>query len=148
VHHLLARAGRPGYPNASQGAEDAADAFADSALDHLTQWWIRWRLPGDCRSDHTHRILAVAEDGGLVFDDGLPNDPDLSAGPGLRTVRFFWTAVSDHPGWMVLGAARDEATFWASTADSDEVFRLDRPAHFVSAYFLTDSDGSGDLRTA
>jgi hypothetical protein len=49
---------------------------------------------------------------------------------------------------MVLGAARDETTFWASTADSDEAFPLDRPAQLVSAYFLTDSDSSGDLRTA
>ena len=145
VHYLLARAARPSYPNADAGAEDAADAFAASALDHLTGWWARWRLPVDCRSEHAHRI--IGETSHVVFDDGLTDDPDLEAGQGLRTVDV-WMATGDYPGFMVIGAARDQAAFWVGVAEDDDLdrVRLDRPARLVSAYFLTDLDGSGDLR--
>jgi hypothetical protein len=145
VHHLLVRAARPSYPNADVGAEDAADAFASSALDHLTEWWLRWWLPADCRSEHANRI--IGETSHLVFDERLADDPDLWAGPGLRKVGV-WAATGDRSGWLVLGAAGDEAAFWAAIAEDEDLdgVRLDRPATFVPAYFLTDLDGSGDLR--
>jgi hypothetical protein len=147
VHHLLARAGRPGAPGADAGAEDAADAFAASALDHLTAWWRRWLLPRDCRQEHAHRV--VGETSQVVVDDGLAGDPDLWSGPGLRTVEV-WVAAGGHAGWVVLGAARDEAAFWAAVAGDGDLAgeRLDRPARLLVAYLLTDGDGAGDLRDA
>jgi len=144
VHHLLARAGRPSAPGADAGAEDAADAFAESALDHLTGWWLRWRLPADCRAEHATTILG--ETSALVLDDGLADDPDLWDGPGLRTVAV-WVATGDDPAAVALGAARDEAAFWAGVAVGDlSRLRLHRPAVLLPAYLLTDLDGSGDLR--
>ena len=145
IHHLLVRAAQPSYPNHDAGAEDAAQAFASSALDHLTEWWVRWRLPVDCRSDHSHRIIGETSD--LVFDEGLADDPDLWAGLGLRMVDV-WTVTGARAGWMVLGAARNEAAFWAGVAEADHLdrVRLDTPARLVSAYFITELDGAGDLR--
>jgi hypothetical protein len=83
----------------------------------------------------------------LDHPERLADDPDLWAGPGLRKVGV-WAATSDRAGWLVLGAASDEATFWTAIAEDEDLdgVRLDRPATFVPAYFLTDLDGSGDLR--
>jgi hypothetical protein len=145
AHYVLARAARPSYAGADAGAEDAADAFASSALDHLTGWWARWRLPLDCRAEHA--LATVGETSSLVYDDGMEADPDLWDGPGLREVHV-WTATGDRAGWIVVGAARDEAAFWAGVAEDRDLdgMRLRRPAQRLAAYLLTDLDGSGDLR--
>ena len=75
-HDALLRAGRPSYPNADQGAADAAEAFADSALEHLRGWFESWRLPSLCPGHH-----ALAAD--KVFEE-LSDDAAL--GPGFRWI--------------------------------------------------------------
>jgi hypothetical protein len=120
-------------------------AFADSALDHLSGWWLRWRLPLDCRSAHSTTV--IGETSQIVFDEGLADDPELWAGPGLRRVEV-WVTSGEHANSLVLGAARDETAFWAAVAEDHDLdaARLDRPARLLPTYFLTDLDGSGDLR--
>jgi len=88
AHELLLQAGRPSAPNADQGALDAADAFADLALDHLQAWFEGWRLPRLCESEHHPTLIGRAEETGLVD------------GPGFRWVEV-WRAVSDG-GWMTV----------------------------------------------
>jgi hypothetical protein len=146
VHTLVARAAQPGYPNADAGAEDAAHAFASSALDHLTTWWARWLLPVTCRSEHTGSV--IAETCQVVFDGSLADDLDLRTAEGLRDVDV-WVATGERAGRVVLGVARDEAAFWAAV-DDDHAGRVEprRPARLLHAYLVTDLDGSGDLRDA
>ncbi len=57
-HHLLLQVTRPSYPNADAGAEDAAYAFQESALDHLRDWFEAWVLPRVCdRPPHDREAL-------------------------------------------------------------------------------------------
>ena len=77
VHHVLLRAGRPSYPNADQGAEDAADAFAESAMAHLRGWFERWRLPRLCPAEHE-----VSREGFWPADEQW----EELEGPGFRWV--------------------------------------------------------------
>jgi hypothetical protein len=138
-HHLLARAGRPSYPNHDAAAEQAADAFASSALDHLTGWWTRWLLPTQCSGSHEY--VTVGETSYVAADDG----PDLWDGPGLREVDlYFATAERDI---LVIGAADDESVFWLGVGDEPdlETVGLTRPARRIRVDFLTDLDGGGDL---
>lgn len=140
VHHLLARAGRPSYPNHDAAAEEAADAFASSGLDHLTEWWLRWLLPLECTAQHDG--VTVGETSFIAADDG----PDLWDAVGLRHVDV-WVATGTG-GVLVLGAVEDESVFWIGVEDEPELddVGLARPAALVRATFLTDQDGSGDLR--
>ena len=139
-HHLLARAGRPSYPNHDAAAEEAADAFATSALDHLTGWWTYWLLPATC--DGTHEHSTVGETSFVAADDG----PDLWDGTGLREVDL-WFATGERDV-LVIGAVHEEEVFWLGVGDEPdlETASLARPARRVRVDFLTDLDGSGDLR--
>lgn len=136
-HDLLLRAARPGWSNADQAAQDAADAFVDSALRHLRGWWERHRLPVDCPRPHTARRLGVLHE--VPVGDALCE-------PGLRSVDI-WVAPTGYGApWVVLGTAPTEDDFWREVGDSDlAALRPRRPAEPCRAYFLTDQDGRGDL---
>lgn len=142
AHHLLLRAGQPSYPNADAGAEDAAGAFVESQLDHLAGWWARWWLGRHCPGPHSCELVGQTDDSGLVFDPGVP---DLLEARGMRMLKV-WTAALE-PYSLVLGAARDEAAFWAAVEEDGDLEPAG-PATCFDVYFLTDADGSGDLRDA
>ena len=89
THELLLQAVRPSAPNADQGALDAADAFADSALAHLQAWFEAWRLPGLCAAEHTALVLGRAEESFGIEE------------PGFRRVEL-WRSIAD--GWLTLSA--------------------------------------------
>lgn len=76
-HDLLLRVVRPSYPGHDGGAEDAAYALQESAMDHLRAWFERWVLPRECRAVHESVVAPDDEDGD---HDGLLD------GPGLRWV--------------------------------------------------------------
>ncbi len=136
-HELLLRAVRPSASNADQGMEDAADAFADSALLHLRSWWERYRLPLDCRANH--RVTAVGRMAGPAVGDALYER-------GLRQLDVWVARTPDDPPWLVVGAAGTEEEFWQEVEDAEMGANLHRPARQHSVYLLTDRDGDGDLR--
>jgi hypothetical protein len=137
-HDLLVRVDRPSYANADQGAEDAAEDFADSAAEHLRSWWARRLLRRDCASEHRSELLGTM--------DGDPPTDGVLDGPGLRRCRV-WVARHADPQWVVVGAAPSEAEFWAAVEDDDRSVPS-RPAVAHEVYLLTIEDGRGDLRDA
>ena len=90
AHELLVQAQRPSAPNADQGACDAADAFADAALEHLRAWFERWRLPSLCSDEHSAVVVGRSEE---------PCDVD---GSGFRWVDVY-RSVAD--GWLTLSTS-------------------------------------------
>jgi hypothetical protein len=137
-HDLLVRVDRPAYANADQGAEDAAEDFADSADEHLRGWWARRILRRDCAGEHRARLL------GTMGADP-PTDGALW-GPGLRRCRV-WVARRADPRWIVVGEAASEEEFWQAVAEDDPP-EPERPAVAHEVYLLTAEDGRGDLRDA
>lgn len=137
-HDLLVRVDRPGYSNADQGAEDAADDFADSAAEHLRGWWARRLLRRDCAGEHRCELLGT-------MDGDPPTDGALD-GPGLRRCRV-WVAHHTRPEWIVVGEAASEEEFWAAVAEDDRPVP-GRPATIHDVYLLTAADGRGDLTGA
>jgi hypothetical protein len=138
AHVLLLRVNRPSYPNYDQTAEDAAEAFADSAADHLRTWWERWLLPRECRREHQSQLTDV------VYD----SIGDELEGPGLHPLRVW---IVDVDGEKVLVAAATEDVLWSQVEDHVGPESADMPrkrsvAHDV--YFLTEQSGRLDLRDA
>lgn len=141
-HDLLVRVNRPAYANADQGAEDAADDFADSTDSSLRGWWARRLLARDCAGEHRCELLGtMAADPPTVgaLDGALD-------GPGLRRCRV-WVARHADPRWIVVGEAASEPEFWAAVEDDDRSVPS-RPAVVHDVYLLTAEDGLGDLRDA
>lgn len=146
THHLLARAGRPSYPNYSQTAEDAADNFANATFATLTQWCARWWVPMRCRaSDHSVVFVGETDCEGVWYPE-TSQEIDLLEGPGMRMVDI-WVAVG--PGQRLALALTDDAErFWSAVEaeppeDGDDFLR---PGEGLRVLFLTDRSGSGDLR--
>jgi hypothetical protein len=137
-HDLLVRVDRPAYANADQGAEDAAEDFADSAAEHLRSWWARRLLRRDCADAHRSALLGTM--------GGDPPTDGALYGPGLRRCRV-WVAHHADPQWVVVGEAASEEEFWAAVADDDRTVPP-RPAVAHEVYLLTIEDGRGDLRDA
>jgi hypothetical protein len=137
-HDLLVRVDRPAYSNADQGAEDAAEDFADSAAEHLRSWWARRLLARDCAGEHRGELLGTM--------GGDPPTDGALFGPGLRRLRV-WVARHADPRWIVVGDAAAEAEFWAAVADDDRTVPPG-PAVAYDVYLLTAEDGRGDLRDA
>jgi hypothetical protein len=137
-HDLLVRVDRPAYANADQGAEDAAEDFADSAAEHLRGWWERRLLRRDCAGEHRSRLL------GTMGAD--PPTDGVLYGPGLRRCRV-WVARHADPRWIVVGDAATAEEFWAAVEDDDFTVPQ-RPATEHEVYLLTTEDGRGDLRDA
>jgi len=137
-HTILVRVNRPAYPNADQGAEDAAEAFATSAADHLRTWWERWLLPRDCRRQHEC----------VQWDTAVTDtmSPELD-GPGLRHLTVW---LADDGEDLVLGAAATEPEFWQTwnTYVGGEHEPRPRSVATHDVYFLTEQDGQQDLRDA
>ena len=147
AHHLLARAGRPSYPNYDQSAEDAAESLVDSTLATLTRWCARWWLPRQCRADD-HRSTVMGETdvtSGIVFTDA-PAEIDLLDDVGMRTIDI-WVA-GGHRSGIALGLAPDAATFWSAVdaEPPDHADDLVRPGEGLRVLFLTDRSGEGNLR--
>jgi hypothetical protein len=147
THHLLARAGRPSYPNYDQSAEDAAESLVGSSLAILTGWCARWWLPWQCRADG-HRSVMVGETDdseGIIYTEA-PSEIDLAADVGMRTLDIWVARGSGHR--IALGHAPDAATFWAAVdaEPPDDADDLVRPGAGLHVLFLTDRSGEGDLR--
>ncbi|MFF4623824.1 hypothetical protein [Nonomuraea jabiensis] len=137
-HKLLVRVNRPSHPNDDQQAEDAAEDFADSAADHLRTWWQRWLLPRDCRREHESRLMNVLHE---AISEELN-------GPGLREMLVWETVIDGDP---VIGVASAEKEFWRQLDDyygPDALPASGRQTVSHSVYFLTEQDGTGDLRDA
>jgi hypothetical protein len=135
-HHLLLRAGRPSYPDADQGAEDAADAFADHVMAALTTWWARWVLPAQCRrAGHgpTPHELAVVADPVEVGDDS----DVLHHDDGMRTLDV-WLAHRRDGGAVI-------ATDPRGLAAEDDDGPLG-PAVPLRVLLLAEGSGDADLR--
>ncbi len=132
-HDVLVRARQPGAANADQTACDAADAFADSAIDHLRGWWERWSLRRECVQQHTSHLIAQAA--------GIPIGEEL-LGSGLRPLRVWVAAAARGLPWAVIGTAVDEAAFWCEVREDPDALSLkpQAPVPF-DVYFITDEDG-------
>jgi hypothetical protein len=147
AHHLLARAGRPSYPNYDQSAEDAAESLLDSTLAILTGWCARWWIPRQCRAnDHRPVVMGETDDSwGLVFTEA-PSEIDLADDIGMRTLDI-WIA-GGRQNQIALAHAPDAATFWAAVdaEPPDHADDLVRPGEGLHVLFLTDRSGSGNLR--
>jgi hypothetical protein len=143
-HHVLLRAGRPSYPNADQGAEDAADALPDFLMDALTAWWERWVLPAQCRwagrEPSAHALSVTAEPVDIVGPESL----DLHDDVGMRSLDVWIAGRRDGPG-AVLGTVSDPAAFRAATADETDRGILDPPVR-LRVLLLAEGSGDGDLR--
>ncbi|SDM73743.1 hypothetical protein SAMN04489726_3140 [Allokutzneria albata] len=138
AHHVLLRAGRPSYPNADQGAENAADAFPGFVLDALTGWWERWMLPAQCRGA-AHELAVIADPVEVV-------GPDLHDDIGLRSFDV-WTADRDDGFGAVLAAVPDAAAFRTVVEEEAEGEVSGAPVR-LRVLLLTESSGDGDLRDA
>jgi hypothetical protein len=136
-HDLLVRTDRPAYPNADQGAEDAAEDFADAAADHLREWWARRVLRRDCAGEHRCEPL------GTMGADPPTEGALWDHGP--RQVRV-WVARHADPRWIVVGEAASEEEFWAAVEEDDDPPYPARPAVAHDVCLLTPDSGRGDLR--
>ncbi|MFB4271228.1 hypothetical protein [Nonomuraea sp. GTA35] len=137
-HDLLVRVNRPSYPNYDQTADEAAEDFADSAADHLRTWWQRWLLPRDCRREHESRLMNV-------FYQAISDELN---GPGLQKMMVWEVVVDDE---TIIGVASTEEELYRQVNDyyaPDDVPKPPRQAIAHTIYFLTEQDGTGDLRDA
>ena len=145
-HHLLARAGRPSYPNFDQSAEDAAESLLESTLATLTAWCARSLLPRLCRAgDHRVAVVGETDYEGVLYPD-TSQDIDLLHDIGMRTVDI-WVAGGPH-NQLALALADDARTFWSAVAADPPAFVDDlvRPGEALRVLFITDRSGAGDLR--
>jgi hypothetical protein len=135
AHHVLLRAGRPSYPNADQGAEDAADALPDAVMDALTAWWKQWVLPAQCRwAGHepgAHELAVVADHVDVIGSGPV----DLHDDVGMRSLDVWIADRRDRPG-VALSVDPDAPGF--STV-------LGPPVQ-LRVLLLTEGSGDGDLR--
>lgn len=135
AHHVLLRAGRPSYPNADQGAEDAADALPDVVMDALTAWWKRWVLPAQCRwAGHepgAHELAVVADQVDVVESGPV----DLHDDVGMRSLDVWIADRRDRPG-IVLATVPDEET------DGETL----GPPVRLRVLLLAEGSGDGNLR--
>jgi hypothetical protein len=145
AHHLLLRAGRPSYPNADQGAEDAADALPDFLMEALTAWWTRWVLPAQCRwSGHEPGgyEVAVVADHVIVVGPGSEDLQDEDV--GMRSFDV-WVADRRSGFGAVLATVADEAAFREAVAEETDGEALGPPLR-LRVLFLTEGSGDGNLR--
>lgn len=97
--HLLIRAVRPEFPNASQPAEDAAIGAVDAEFDSLLA------------QQKTELGFATADQIG-TWEDGLPEgDVFYSANTGTP-VAVWTTHDTKHKGLFAFGIAETETQFW------------------------------------
>lgn len=142
-HHALLRAGRPSYPNADQGAEDAADAFPDVVMGALAAWWVRWLVPAECRWAGHERgpyDLAVVAD---AVDVVGPGSADLHDDVGMRSVEVWMVDRRDRRG-VVLAAVPDAPALLAAAEEADGAV-LGPPVR-LRVLLLAEGSGDGDLR--
>ena len=144
AHHVLLRAGRPSYPNADQGAEDAADALPDVLMDALTAWWVRWVLPAQCRwagHEPGEYDVAVVADPVDVVGEG---SPDVHDDVGMRSLDVWIAHHRDGPG-AVLATVQDAAAFHAAAEEGTRGAVLGPPVR-LRVLLLAEGSGDGDLR--
>jgi hypothetical protein len=144
-HHLLLRAGRPSYPNADQGAEDAAGALTDSLMEALTAWWTRWVLPAQCRwAGHEpgrYELAVIADDVTVVGPGSLElEDKDV----GMRSFDV-WIADRRDGYGAVLATVADADAFRAAAEEETDGEVLGPPVR-LRVLFLAEGSGDGDLR--
>jgi hypothetical protein len=144
-HHVLIRAGRPSYPNADQGAENAADSFPTFLMDAMAAWWKRWVLPAQCRwAGHqpgAHELVVVADPVEVLWSEG----PDLHDDVGMRPLDIWVAARQELPGAVVVTAPTASAARAAlDEAQSDEG-PLGPPTR-LRVLLLTERSGEGNLR--
>jgi hypothetical protein len=142
-HHLLVRSGRPSYPNADQGAEDAADSFPGVVMDALTAWWKQWVLPAQCRwagNEPGEHDFAVTDPVDVVESESV----DLYNDPGMRSLDV-WVADRGRGHGAVVGAVADAAAFRAAAAEESDGEALGPPAR-LRVLLLAEGSGAGDLR--
>jgi hypothetical protein len=144
THHLLLRAGRPSYPNADQGAEDAAEALPDAVMDALTAWWKRWVLPAQCRwAGHelgAHELAVVADPVDVIGSGAV----DLHDDVGMRSLDVWIADRRDRPG-VVLAAVPDAPGFSTIVKEEANGEILGPPVQ-LRVLLLADGSGDGDLR--
>lgn len=144
-HHLLLRAGRPSYPNADQGAEDAADALPDFLMNALTAWWKRWVLPAQCRWAGHGRgeyELAVVTDHVTVVGPGWLDLQEEDV--GMRSFDVWMADRRDGHGAVVAMVA-DEAAFRAAAKETTDGEVLGVPVR-LRVLFLAEGSGDGNIR--
>jgi hypothetical protein len=143
-HHVLLRAGRPSYPNADQGAENAADALPDYLFDALTAWWKRWVLPAQCRwAGHepgAHELAVVADPVDVVGSGSL----DLQDDVGMRSLDV-WISDRRDGGGAVLAAVSDASAFRAAVEEETDGEILGPPVR-RRVLLLAEGSGDGNLR--
>jgi hypothetical protein len=141
---VLLRAGRPSYPNADQGAEDAADALPDAVMDALTAWWKRWVLPAQCRwAGHepgAHELAVVADHVDVIGSGPV----DLHDDVGMRSLDVWIADRRDRPG-VVLATVPDAPGF-CTVVEEETDGEILAPPERLRVLLLAEGSGDGDLR--
>lgn len=131
-HHLLLRVEQPAFSNADQGAYDDAVEVADRKRRVLIEAYETELLAATCPGPHTVRLVGELQAypaGDVFFEEHGGFGIDL------------WIAETryEHP-WVVMGAAEDEAAFWRTVEEDEDLKGLGpiRPARKLRAFFLTE----------
>ena len=115
-HHLLLRATRPSFSNASQSDEARASDLADTERERLTERYRVGVLAERCGARHEHRLvgeLQLCPIGEELYAD----EPVLDLPIWVADMRF-------GPRWVILGTAESEAAFWREVEEDDDLLPL------------------------
>ncbi len=137
LHHLLLRAGRPGYSNADEGDYARADGVAERRLGELLRLYETRVLAAECGARH------AAEPAGE--SQARPPGETLSEGGGGFYVDVWVAETRFGRPWVVLGTAETEEEFWRAVRLDEDLSGLGprQPAERLRAYFLAEEAGAG-----
>ena len=115
-HHLLLRATRPSFSNASQSDEDRASDLADLERERLTERYKVGVLAERCGAPHEHRLVGELQLG-PIGEELYVDVPALDLQIWVADTRF-------GPPWVILGTAQSEAAFWREVEEDDDALAL------------------------
>jgi hypothetical protein len=137
-HHLLLRATRPSFSNASQRDEERARDSADSERERLTEGYEVEVLAERCGTRHERRLVGELQLG--------PTGEELYADVGALDLPIWVADTRFGPPWVILGTAESEEAFWREVEEDDDALALitlgpQKPARQIMVDFVPGSAG-------
>jgi hypothetical protein len=138
-HHLLLKVRQAEFSNADQGEYDDVVQVAEAKRHALLQLYITKILANECANHHEISLLGELQNA-PIGDELCRGDRDLYVDLWVAATRF------GHP-WVVMGTAENEAEFWRSLAQEEELAHLGaiRPASQYRAFWLTENNLPNDI---
>jgi len=139
-HHLLLRATRPSFSNASERDAERATDLADSECKRLTERYEVEGLVERCGAQHERRLVGELQLG--------PVGEELYADVGALDLPIWVADTKFGPPWVILGTAESEDAFWREIEEDDDVLSLrtldpQKPARQIIVDFVPGSVRGG-----